>query len=89
MCAAPHPQLDGYNAAVANIDFHTHAKPDSLIVFAASNDGQRWGYGSIQPEAQAKNVLSVGATRTSSQVRGHAFCSVCPRLMGSRWAAGF
>ena len=99
--------MEGYNAAVANIDFHSHSKPDSLIFFAASNDGQKWvrargshagpdtwlvvvmrgrvssggvwgselgtgcgvlqGYGSIQPEAQAKNVLAVGATRTSNQ----------------------
>ena len=50
---------EGYDAAAANMDFHTHARPDSLVVFAASNDGDDWGYGSIQPESQAKNVLTV------------------------------
>jgi hypothetical protein len=34
--------MEGYNSAVANIDFHSYSKPDSLIFFAASNDGQNW-----------------------------------------------
>jgi hypothetical protein len=59
----------GYDAAMANFDYHTWLHRDSLVVFAASNDGQRWGYGSLQPEAQGKNALAVGATRTAAAAR--------------------
>jgi hypothetical protein len=31
----------GYDEAVANFDYHTWANPQSLVVFAAANDGQR------------------------------------------------
>jgi hypothetical protein len=43
--------------AAANIDYHTFLRKDSLVFFAASNDGSEGGYGSIQPESQARSTV--------------------------------
>eukprot|EP00976_Prorocentrum_cordatum_P115504 1196021-Prorocentrum_minimum.AAC.4 len=51
-----------YGADSANIDWHSYTRRDSLVFFAGSNDGA-YGYGTIQPESQTKNVVAVGATR--------------------------
>eukprot|EP00854_Cymbomonas_tetramitiformis_P026667 gene26667-32752_t len=56
--------LDGYDATMAAMDEHVFDNPESLIVIAASNEGLN-GYGSVGPEASAKNVLTVGALETS------------------------
>eukprot|EP00854_Cymbomonas_tetramitiformis_P028471 gene28471-35304_t len=56
--------LEGYTETTAQIDDHVFTT-ENLVLFAASNDGAL-GYGSIGPEAQAKNVLTVGALRFPS-----------------------
>ena len=49
--------LEGYNEDAAAFDAHTYQYPESLIVIAAGNDGDGYGYGaSLDPEAHVKNV---------------------------------
>lgn len=49
-----------YNANTALIDGFVASNPDMLILFAAGNSGQN-GQGSLGSQANAKNIITVGA----------------------------
>ena len=50
-----------YNSESYEIDQISHDNPDYLIIFAAGNDGDTVGKGSLGSQAVAKNCLTVGA----------------------------
>ncbi|KAG2389049.1 hypothetical protein C9374_014449 [Naegleria lovaniensis] len=52
----------GYSIDTADIDKYVWEHKDMLILFSAGNSGDAMGYSSISTQAEAKNILSVGAS---------------------------
>jgi subtilisin family serine protease len=53
---------EGYGTLAAQADDFVWQHPDFLVLFGAGNDGREGRSGSLRAEAQAKNVLVVGAS---------------------------
>jgi len=69
----------GYDEAVANFDYHTWANPQSLVVFAASNDGQRCvGRPFSQPSRSVRRRLETRWRTAATSIRRE----LCSNLNG-------
>lgn len=74
-----------YSIISKSIDAYAHKNPDVLIVFAAGNAGDS-GLGTVSSEANAKNSLTVGASRTSRSHWAFAYQNVCKHYVLRRYS---
>jgi subtilisin family serine protease len=58
----------GYGSSAMEIDRFSWDHKDFLILFAAGNAGDLFGYGSLGVEAESKNAIAVGATMNNKDM---------------------